>query len=220
METKGRAALVAILAVLALGSGAAAASEEDDAVRTIDLSAEYRAQMLYINPLELNGLVAREVAYAQHRLRLEPVFRPVEGVRLFGQFDLLDGVLAGDNGDAGGTPNTSSGLGLTSRWPNNATWKVGLLKGRDPLSPDSYGLVLDEAEPVKVNRFWGEVMLPVGVLRIGRQPSSTGPGINIHDGSRSNRWGVSRYSATADRFLFATKVSEVYRMLRDGELYG
>ena len=61
--------------------------------------------------------------------------------------------------------------------------------------------------------------LPFGLLRVGRQPASTGPGLSIHDGSRSNRWGVSRYSYAADRFLFATKVSEIYRIIRDGKDY-
>jgi hypothetical protein len=204
---------------MATGPGTALAEEKKDADRVMDLDVEYRVQILYINPLELNGLVAQDVAYAQQRLRLEPAFRPVKGVSLLAQFDVLDGVLAGDNGEYGGTPNTSSGLALTSRWPNNSTWKIGLLEGRDPLNPDSYGLVLDEVDPVKVNRVWGEVMLPVGLLRVGRQPSAAGPGINIHDGSRSNRWGVSKYSPTADRILFATKASEVYRMIRDGKNY-
>ncbi len=209
------------LFVLAVAGSAwgAGADERDTPEKSVDLDLEYRFQMMYINPLELNGLVAREVGYAQHRLRLEPAFRPVVGVSLFAQVDVLDGVLAGDNGEYGGDPSAGSGLALTSRWPNNAGFKVGLLEGRDPLDPDSYGLTLTEVDPVKINRVWGEVMLPVGLLRIGRQPAASGPGIGLHDGSRTNRWGVSRYSATADRILFATKVSEVYRMIRDGAAY-
>jgi hypothetical protein len=182
----------------------------------LDLEAEYRVQTTWVDPLELNGTVAQSVSYTEQRLRLEPTFRLAEVGRIVTRLDLLDGVLFGDNGEYGGDPSAGSGMGLSSRWPNSAGWTIGLLPGRDPLNPDSYGPRLVGVAPVKVVHAWGEVVLPFGVLRVGRQPAASGPGINLHDGSRSNRWGVSRYSATADRVLFATKLSEAFRMLRAG----
>ena len=180
-----------------------------------DLDAEYRVETTYLNPLELNGTTARDLTYTEQRLRLDPVLKLGDVARIVTRFDLLDGVLFGDNGDFGGTPASNFGMGLTSRWPNSAGWTLGLLEGRDPLDPDSYGPVLRPLDPVKVVNAWGEVLLPFGVLRVGRQPATTGPGINIHDGSRTNRWGVSRFAASADRFLFATKISEAFAMLLD-----
>ena len=194
---------------------------EPQTSKSVELDAEYRVQGVYIDPLELNGLTAQGVNYTEQRFRLETEFKPVEEVRILTQFDFLDGVLFGDNGYFGreGAPQPNAGMALTSRWPNAAKWDVGLLEGKDPLNPDSYGLVLSDAEPVKLNRVYGEVVLPFGLLRVGRQPSSSGPGINTHDGSAANRWGVSKYSATADRILFATKISEAYRMVSEGAGY-
>ncbi len=185
----------------------------------LDLDAEYRVQTTYVNPLELSGTVARDVSYTEQRLRLDPTLKLADFGRIVTRFDLLDGVLFGDNGEYGSEPAPNFGMGLTSRWPNSAGYEIGLLKGRDPLDPDSYGPVLKGLAPVKVVHAWGEVLLPFGVLRVGRQPATQGPGINLHDGSRTNRWGISRYSATADRVLFATKVSEAFRRLIEGKDY-
>jgi len=207
--------LVIVLCVGALPGGASARPVAD----WLDLDAEYRVQTTYVNPLEVNGTVARDVSYTEQRLRLDPSFKLADFGRIVTRFDLLDGVLFGDNGEYGTEPAPNFGMGLTSRWPNSAGYEIGLLQGRDPLNPDSYGPVLKGIAPLKVVHAWGEVLLPFGVLRVGRQPSTQGPGINLHDGSRTNRWGVSRYSATADRVLFATKISEAFRMLVEGKGY-
>lgn len=178
------------------------------------LGAEYRVQTVFVKPLELNGTTAAKASYTEQRLRVDTGIRvPAYGVSLITQFDFLDGVLFGDNGEWGKNPSPSSGLGLTTKWPNNAGWTVGLLPGKDPLDPDSYGPVLRGLEPVRINRAYGKVVLPFGLIQVGRQPSSAGPGMSIHDGSRSNRWGVSRYAYSSDRVLFATKISELARMI-------
>lgn len=213
--------LIALAVALASAPAVAEAEAPEPSAppgKTVELDAEYRVQSVIIDPLELNGLTAGRVNYTEQRFRLETGFRPVEGIALKTQFDFLDGVLFGDNGYYGqeGAPQPGSGMALTSRWPNTATWDVGLVDVDRPLDPDAYGLVLTDAEPVKLNRVYGEVVLPFGLLRIGRQPSSTGPGINTHDGSAANRWGVSKYSASADRILFATKISEAFKMLSAG----
>jgi len=181
------------------------------------LDAEYRVQAVYIDPLELNGNTVEDMWYMEQRLRVDLGFQVPKVVKIMTQMDILGGVLFGDNGDFGQEPEPSMGLALTSKWPNNSTWGIGLLKDGDPLAPDSYGPVLQGVEPIVVNRVWGEVMLPFGLLKIGRQPASTSPGMSSHDGSRSNRWGVSRYSPTADRIFFATKISEMWRMVSEGQ---
>jgi hypothetical protein len=138
---------------------------------------------------------------------------------VFVQLDLLDGVLFGDNGDWGANPQPVSGLAVTSRQTNNAGWDIGLLTGQDPLDPDSYGPVLQEVEPIRINHAFGEVYLPFGLLRVGRQPLTIGAGISAHDGGRYNRWGVSTYTENADRVLFATKIDEAIKLLIEDEGY-
>jgi hypothetical protein len=205
---------ILVLPVLLVGASTSAAAKDGPTVPDwLELDAEYRVQSLFIDPMELSGLTTQQVHYTQQRFRLETALRPVSKVAIKAQIDALGGVLFGDNGDYGGDPSPGSGLALTSRYPNHAGWTVGLLEGMDPLDPDSYGLVLEGVEPIAINRIYGEAMLPFGVLRIGRQPATEGPGINLHDGSRTNRWGVARHSATADRILFATKLSEAFSML-------
>ena len=225
LPTRTRAARLFLSGcVLAVSLVPALSTARENVFPWLDLDAEYRVETLYINPLELNGLSATDINFTEQRFRLETGLKPVEQVAIRGQFDLLSGVLFGDNGDLGGTqgagsPTPSSGLALTSRWPNNSSYEVGLLPGGDPLDPDSYGMVLRQVDPIRINRLYGEALLPFGLLRVGRQPSTSGPGINLHDGSRSNRWGVSRYSPTADRFLFATKISELFRLVAEGDEY-
>jgi len=185
-----------------------------------ELDLEYRIRTLYIDPVNLSGTTVRDVNYTIQRLRVEGGLKVPKIARLVTQIDLLSGVLFGDNGEYGSSPQPSSGLSLTSRWPNTAGWRVGLVgDNADPFDPDSYGMVLTEVNPIQINRIYGEVFLPFGLLRIGRQPVTDGAGINLHDGGRHNRWGVSKYSASADRFLFATKISEAFRMMKQGQNY-
>lgn len=183
------------------------------------LDVEYRVQTTVVDPLELNGTVAEQVHWTEQRLRVDSGLH-IPGVGgIITQFDILDGVLFGDNGDFGKDPEPSFGLAVTSRWPNEAAWAIGLIEGADSLSPDSYAPVLTSVDAIQVNRVYGEVSLPFGVIRVGRMPSTTGPGMSLHDGSRTNRWGISSYSNTADRFLFATKVSEAVRMMMEADGY-
>ena len=198
----------------------AAIAGEGSLPKWVELDLEYRVRTLYIDPMELSGTTVRDVNYTIQRLRVDGGFQIPEIVRLVTQVDLLSGVLFGDNGDYGGSPSPTQGLALTSRWPNAAGWRVGLVgNNADPFDPDSYGMVLTEVNPIQINRIYGEVMLPFGLLRVGRQPITEGAGINLHDGGRHNRWGVSKYSSSADRFLFATKISEAFRMVRQGKDY-
>jgi len=201
-------------------SASAPAAPASSLADWVDLDVEYRVQTVYVNPLELSGTDAREVTYTEQRLSLEPSFKLGTIGRIATRFDVLDGVLFGDNGDFGHDPEPAFGMALTSRWPNAAGWTVGLVPGRDPLDPDSYTATLRGIEPIRAVHAYGEVLLPVGLLRIGRQPAASGPGINLHDGSRSNRWGVSRYVATADRFLFATNLSAVIDAIATGKRGG
>lgn len=182
---------------------------------TVEVDSDYRLRFLRIEPLELNGDEVRKMQWAEQRYRLDARAK-AEGIgQIRFQADALDGVLMGDNGQFGGSPSSNSGVSLATKLPNVTTWEVGLPEGRDPLNPDSYVPVLVEKDPIEINYLYGEIFLPIGLLRIGRQPVRVGAGITAHDGARRNRWGVSEFSDTADRILFGTKLDEAIKIAVD-----
>ncbi|MBN1947983.1 MAG: hypothetical protein JW797_20110 [Bradymonadales bacterium] len=182
----------------------------------LQLGAEYRVETIYINPLELSGTTVTETHWTEQRMRLDMGLRVPGYGGVVVQVDLLDGVLFGDNGDYPREPVPTGGVAMSSYRPNCAGWRVGLAPGADPLDPDSYLPVLQSMEPFRINQAYGEVILPVGLLRLGRQPYNYGAGISAHEGTRINRWGVSRYAHTADRLLFGTKLDQVIQFLIEG----
>ncbi len=183
----------------------------------VDLSPEYRTRVIHVDPLELSGVLARDVSWAEQRLRLDLAISKPGVASVFVQADILDGVLYGDNGDFGREPNVTSGLGIASKQPNLAGWRVGLVDTRYPLDIDSYGPVLVPVAPLEINFAYGEVMLPFGVLRVGRQPITDVATITLNDGrSGRNRWGASTWHESADRILFGTKISEAWHLARKG----
>jgi len=186
----------------------------------VQLHPEYRVRLIRINPLEVNGIVARQVAWGEQRLRLDASlgYRGVGAIHM--QIDALDGVIFGDNGEFGTSPEPTSGVGLASRQANNAGWKVGLLPGRDPLQVDSYGPVLSDIAPLEINYLYGEVLLPFGLFRVGRQPASDVGSVSLNDGrSGRNLWGASWYHESVDRLLFGTKLSELFNVISEGPAY-
>jgi hypothetical protein len=186
----------------------------------VDVGAEYRARLIYVSPLELSGTAARDVGWTEQRLRIDGSFSRSGLGSIFIQADVLDGVLFGDNGVFGRSPAPTSGMGITSKQPNLSAWQVGLLPGGDPLNADDYGPVLRAVEPVRINYAYGEVLLPFGVLRVGRMPTSDNGTVSINDGrSGRNLWGASWYHESSDRILFGTKLSEVWRMIDLGKDY-
>lgn len=182
-----------------------------------DLDAEYRVRTLRIDPLELNGDTVRDVTWTEQRARLDAQFIYPGVGRLVLQADILDGVLFGDNGTFGTDIIPTSGVSLLTRTPNNLGWTVGLPSGADPLDPDAYTPAFERVEPITIHHLFAEVNLPIGVIRFGRQPIVEGPYLAAHSGERSNRWGVSEYSDSVDRVLFATKLDQAFGMLIDGD---
>ena len=174
--------------------------------------AEYRAQLVYINPISLNTENAREASWIEHRLRLDAGADWRDKVRIVASVDLLDGVLWGDNGSYGGDPSANAGTNVNARNPNVARPCVGLRSGGDPLDAQSYGYALCPADNLEVRKLYGEVVLPFGLLRIGRQSVNIGTGVQASDGDgRPNRFGVSRSGNFVDRILFATKPLEAFK---------
>jgi hypothetical protein len=177
----------------------------------LQVGAEYRANWLYINPIDLNGVKHRRASWVEHRLRLDATADYDEKVRLVMSFDALDGTLWGDNGTFGSSPTPNSGTRVAATNPNSAKPGIGYVGG-DELDPDSYGYVLVPNDAFKVRRIYGEVATPVGVLRIGRQPTTEGMTILVADGDgRTNRFGYNNAGDTTDRILFVTKPLEALK---------
>ncbi len=200
-------------------SAGSVASADDGVEHEFTAAADYQVRSVRINPLDLSGDTVRETIWTEQRLRLDLGWELSRVAAVHVQLDALDGVLFGDNGKYGGDPAPNSGVNLASKRPNVTRWDVGLLPGGDPLDPDGYGPVLVKADPIEVNYAYGEVYLPLGLLRFGRQPITDGGFITSHDGGRRNRWGASEFNDTADRLLFATKLSEYYRVAAEGDDY-
>lgn len=178
----------------------------------LDLHGYFRTRYVYIANvpvarLDSNGFLASELhtgrddasdaSYFTSRLRVEPSLRfggnvaagapPV--VALLSQLDILDTVVWGDNARQAQVP---------------------LFAG----DPSMTGLDGRERSPVLVRRLWMELSLPVGQLRVGRQPSHGGLGILFNDGNYfRNDFGDADGGMTLDRVLFATRPLTVFNAL-------
>ena len=213
--------LLAVACVLSFASTALADDEpwtDDDGLGAptrhefgetgVTAGAEYRANWLYVNPVDLSGVKHRRASWVEHRLRLDMTLDYEEKVKLVMSADALDGTLWGDNGTFGASPSPNSGTRAAATNPNNAKVGVGYVGG-DELDPDSYGYVLLPSEPFKLRRLYGEVATGIGVVRIGRQPAVEGTGVLVSDGDgRGNRFGYANAGDSVDRILFATKPLE------------
>ncbi len=181
----------------------------------LELGAEYRTRYQRVDPLDLSGNTVEAVDFFEHRLRVRFGLQPEDWIALHTRFDLLDGVLWGDNGRIGRDPKPLSGASVATHQPNNTTIGVGLLPGADPLDADSYVPTLRPADVIQLDLAYVDVTLPFGLLRVGRQPG-LGQGISGHDGEAGNRWGVATYADAGDRILVATKLDEAVRLIRSG----
>jgi len=174
-------------------------------------AAEYRAQLVYVNPISLNTENAREVSWIEHRLRADLGVDYKDKIRLVFSSDLLDGVLWGDNGAYGGDPAANAGTNINAKNPNVTRPCVALRSG-DPLDPQAYGYTVCSADYLRIRKLYGEVALPFGLLRVGRQPGNIGSGVQAADGEgRANRFGVSRTGNMVDRILFGTKPLKAFK---------
>ena len=178
----------------------------DYGIRT---TAEYRANWIYIRPVALNSTNQRNASWLEHRLRWDTSVDYDEKVRLVLSIDGIDGTVWGDNGAYGGNPSKNAGVRAAASNPNNAKPTIVYLGSGDPTNPDSYGYGYAPNDYFKLRRAYGEVMLPVGMLRIGRQPTTDGSGVLVASGDgRTNRFGYSYIGDSTDRILFATKPLE------------
>ena len=173
--------------------------------------AEYRANWLWVQPLSLNTVSDRNLDVIEQRLRLDGTVDYQDTIRLTTSVDALNGVLWGDNGTLGTAPEPSSGAHVNTNNPNVAVRCI-VQQGPNPSDPHSYGYGLCPGDPVTVRRIYGDVLTPIGLLRIGRMPFTEGASVAVNDGDgRKNRFGVANIGNSADGILFATKPLEAFR---------
>lgn len=178
----------------------------------ISANAEYRANLLWVNPVSLNTTTFRSASWIEHRLRVDLAADYQDKVRIHFSADVLDGVLWGDNGEFGGTPSSNIGISASAKNPNATRPCVALASDGDPLDSTSYGYTLCEQEQVRVRKLYAHIATPVGALRVGRQSIIQGSGVQANDGEgRTNRFGFARTGNTVDRILFATKPLEAFK---------
>lgn len=179
----------------------------------VQANAEYRLRSIHIDPIALSDESIREIGWTEQRGRLDVKASLIRIAKLNIQLDVLDGVLFGDNGTFLSDPASNSGVSLSAKRPNLTKWKVGVKDGGDPLKPQDYAPQLEAAPLLEINYLYADFVLPIGLLRVGRQPLNYGASISAHDGGRHNRFGVSQYSDGVDRILFATKLNEIYHAI-------
>lgn len=173
---------------------------------------EYRANAISVRPLDLNGTRDRNFSIIEHRLRLDAGIDYEDKVRVVTSIDVLDSVLWGDNGTLGTQPEPTSGANVSTSNPNIATSCITQRAGDPATEASSYHYGLCPTDPVFVRRLYGDVVTPIGLFRIGRQPFTEGSSIAVNDGDgRKNRFGFARRGNSADRVLFATKPLEAFK---------
>jgi len=139
---------------------------------------------------------------ANMRLRLEPTINLDEGTSVHVQADLLDNLVLGstpiDPTFAGNYP------GATTTTPA-VTPPLGAFNNSTQ-GPVSQGVNSDRSA-VQIKRAWGEVALPLGMLKVGRMPNSWGMGILHNSGGADPINGTYDYDAdygdTVDRASFS-----------------
>ncbi len=173
---------------------------------------EYRANAVLVRPIDLNSTRDRNFSVIEHRLRLDGTLDWEDKIRVTTSVDLMDGVLWGDNGLLGTTPEPTSGASVSTSNPNFATACVQRRGSDPPTDASSYHYGLCGADPLVVRRLYGDLVTPIGLFRIGRQPFTEGASLAVNDGDgRKNRFGFARRGNSADRVLFATKPLEAFK---------
>ncbi len=173
---------------------------------------EYRANGVGVRPLDLASTRERNFSTIEHRLRADAGIDYEDKVRIVTSFDLMDGVLWGDNGTVRDTAEPTVGANVGTVNPSTSTICMTLRPGEPTQESTSYHYGLCKADPLFVRRLYGDLLTPIGLLRVGRQPFTEGASISVNDGDgRKNRFGFARRGNSADRILFATKPLEAFK---------
>lgn len=155
----------------------------------------------------------RHTSYITSRLRIMPTLKFEKVASLHFQIDALDDVLWGDNNGIASAP-------LFATESSSQNFLGGEVR-----------------DSVSISRAWVQFQVPVGIMRIGRQPSHWGMGILANGGGTGNLdsltppppgkperkssdfffdddFGDNHFGSTADRILFVTKPLTIARTIQ------
>jgi uncharacterized protein (TIGR04551 family) len=147
-------------------------------------------------PAELSNC-SQSIGTANIRMRFEPTFHLSETVSIHTQIDALDNLVFGAT-------------------PRGVFWDGSPRPPDVPTSALTNTQVPPEAgrnyvtDSIAVKRAWGEVVTPLGRLRVGRMPSHWGLGMLTHSGGYDPIHGTTctdcDYGDTVDRVQFGTTI--------------
>jgi hypothetical protein len=153
--------------------------------------------------IDPTGETLGQTAFAEHRLRVTPLWKLTERLRLTAQADILTGLLAGET-----TPLISA-----SSSPRDEL--TGLTSARARQAYAEY-------------RFLGSPERPGGAVRLGLQTSEFGLGLLTNDGDGYDQdWGFTRFGDESLRALIAAvpiaiatggKTGKAFRLAVAGDL--
>ena len=201
-----RRSLVLLLAALVLVGAfgiSPAWSDEKGAGVAFDLDGYYRVR--YDNHFKTDWLYDDDsdwYSYFDQRMLLKPNLIINEKVRLVLELDILKNVNFGNNTDKR-VPVVYVDRNATDLEMIESInfGQVDLPKGTifSEQMSDHNVITGEEVDPIEIRRVYGEVKLPIGLLRVGRQGSHFGLGLfdNAGDGLDDD------YGDTYDRLLFA-----------------
>ena len=125
------------------------------------------------------------ISYNQMRLRLMPNLKLGDNLALHAQFDILDNVLFGTD-DTRQLRIIAPVVGEQTLPPGAGSFYM--------TGPSTVG----ENGAINVRRVWADILTPIGMFRVGRQPSHWGLGIFQNDGNDRQ----SDFGDTSDRILY------------------
>lgn len=191
LRTSARPLLASLASLLlALAAAPHARAEEPE----LSISGWWRARYHYYDGVPVDRTPAGQtLEYFDQRFVMDPQITLGDWIALKGRVNLLHDVLFGNN-EAG------------------ASILTGLAKGTSSFAIGD-AVSVDEVSEVEIQRLWAEITTPVGLLRLGRQPSNWGLGI-LANSATDLEWGTEGNGAnaggdTVDRAQFVTDLARV-----------
>ena len=148
--------------------------------------------------MTLNHPCNDSLASANMRLRLEPTLNLDEGTSVHVQADVLDNLVLGS------TPTNQSlnGVYVAPNLP-----PIGAFGNTQ--APPVKGINSDR-DSIIIKRAWGEVAVPLGILKFGRMPNHWGMGVMYNGGGRDPINGTYDYDGdygdSVDRVSFSALI--------------
>ena len=190
-----------------------------------DLSGYYRLR--YDNFFEDGWILDADsdwTEYMDHRFRLSPTLTVNDRIIVRAQIDMLRNALLGQNRVLRDPmlaiervlPGEDEDYLIRDVELAEEDFETGSVFSEMVSSTDRN---LDEVPSIELTRVWGDVVLPFGRLRFGRQPVHFGMGIYANDGNGLD----DDFGDTYDRIQFTTQVGPVapsigYDRLAEGDI--